>query len=204
MDTPTTALSRVEQVLQRSEMGLTIQRITQDAGVTEKEAKASIKALHSMGQIEMIPTPGRWGPRYAWLAAKPAVSEPPAIPDEDLAAGAQAEIADVGTGESMAEIPMLEGTASEAIIKAMAESGLQLPAAPSAFRELVESQVVTVPPARYAVAVPRRPLRIVKTRARAEALALAAVRNGAKSAEVYAMAPLGRARRGAEWSETTS
>lgn len=201
MDTPTTALSRVEAVLQASESGLFIHQIAREAGVTEKEAKASIKALHSMGQIEMIPTPGRWGPRYAWLAAKPAVSEPPAIPDEDLAAGVQAEIADVGTGESMAEIPMLEGTASEAIIKAMAESGLQLPAAPSAFRELVESQVVTVPPARYAVAVPRRPLRIVKTRARAEALALAAVRRGAKGAEVYALTAVGRARRDAVFQE---
>lgn len=201
MDTPTTALSRVEAVLHASESGLFIHQIAREADVTEKEAKASIKALHSMGQIEMIPTPGRWGPRYAWLAAKPAVSEPPAIPDEVLAAGAQAEIADVGTGESMAEIPMLEGTASEAIIKAMAESGLQLPAAPSAFRELVESQVVTVPSARYAVAVPRRPLRIVKTRARAEALALAAVRRGAKGAEVYALTAVGRARRDAVFQE---
>lgn len=194
MDTP---LSRVKQLLQRSEIGLTIQRITQDAGVTEKEAKSSIKALHSMGQIEMIPTPGRWGPRYAWLGPVPAAVEPPAIPEEDLIAGVQEAITGDGSGEALPEIPMLESTPSEAIIKAFAESGLQAPSVPSAFRELVESQVVAVPPARYAVAVPRRPLRIVKTRARAEALALAAVRRGAKRAEVFALTAVGRAKRDA-------
>lgn len=209
LDTP---LARVEQLLQGSEMGLTIQRITQEAGVTEKEAKASIKALHSMGQIEMIPTPGRWGPRYAWLAAKPAVSEPPAIPDEDLAAGVQEAITGHDSGEALpqipsdddldamfgADLPRLSGNIHEDLLKAIEDTGLRIPAdTPSAFRELVESQIVTVQPARYAVAVPRRPLRIVKTRARAEALALAAVRRGAKGAEVFALTPVGRARRDA-------
>lgn len=194
MNTP---LSRVEQLLQTSEIGLFAHQIARDAHVTEKEAKASIKSLHTMGQIEVIPTQGRWGPRYAWLAAKPVASEPPAIPDEDLVAGAQAATTGDGTGESLAGVPILEGAASEAFITALAEAGLQVPEVPSAFRELVESQVVTVPPARYAVAVPRRPLRIVKTRARAEALALAAVRRGAKGAEVFALTAVGRAKRDA-------
>lgn len=220
MDTPTTALSRVEQVLQRSEMGLTIQRITQDAGVTEKEAKASIRALHAMGQIEMIPTPGRWGPRYAWLAVTPVAAEPPAIPDEDLAAGVQEAITGDGSGEAL---PILGDDIQKVIVKALTETHEAAPdglltgafggpiSLPSINADTLMAQMADYrsahyrnEPTRYAVAVPRRPLRIVKTRARAEALALAAVRNGAKSAEVFSMAPLGRARRGAEWYETAS
>lgn len=201
MNTP---LSRVEQLLQTSEIGLFAHQIARDAHVTEKEAKASIKSLHAMGQIEVIPTQGRWGPRYAWLAAKPTVNEPPAIPEAEIVAGAQAATTGDGTGQSLAGVPMLEGAASKSFITALAEAGLQVPEVPSAFRELVESQIVAMQPTRYAVSVPRRPLRIVKTRARAEALALAAVRRGAKGAEVFALAPVGRARRGAEWVVTAA
>lgn len=215
LDTP---LARVEQLLQRSEMGLTIQRITQDAGVTEKEAKASIKALHSMGQIEMIPTPGRWGPRYAWLAAKPAVSEPPAIPDEDLVAGVQAAITGDGSGEAL---PILGDDIQKVVVKALTKTHEAAPdglltgafggpiSLPSINADTLMAQMADYrsahyrnEPTRYAVAVPRRPLRIVKTRARAEALALAAVRRGAKGAEVFALTAVGRARRDAVFVET--
>jgi len=213
MDTPTTALSRVEQVLQRSEMGLTIQRITQEAGVTEKEAKASIKTLHAMGQIEMIPTPGRWGPRYAWLAATPVAAEPPAVPDADPSAGAAA----VAEGEPSAEsegLPMLGGGAA-ALVEAASRFAESMPRVLSDTLGGAEIEPTLTErmasyygahyqqePARYAVAVPRRPLRIVKTRARAEALALAAVRRGAKGAEVFALTAVGRARRDAVFVET--
>jgi len=49
--------------------------------------------------------------------------------------------------------------------------------------------------------VPKRPLRVVKTQARAEALAMAAVRRGAKGAEVFALTVVGRARRDAVFQE---
>jgi len=206
MDIP---LNRVEILLQNSEMGLTIQKITQLADVTEKEAKNSIKALHAMGQIEMIPTPGRWGPRYAWLAAKPVAVEPPAIPEEDLIAGGQDTITGDGSGEPLPEIPMLEGSPEDAIIKAVSDASASLPEGVRALLNSAESEPNLTEqmanyhadhyrePTRYAVAVPRRPLRIVKTRERAEALALAAVRRGAKGAEVFALTAVGRAKRDA-------
>lgn len=100
MDTP---LHRVEALLKASDIGLTVHSITKEAQVTEKEAKDSIKALHAMGQIEMIPTPGRWGPRYAWLAAKPVAVEPPAIPEEDLVAGIRAASAEAGNDAAREE-----------------------------------------------------------------------------------------------------
>lgn len=56
MDTP---LSRVKQLLQRTESSLFLHQIARDARVTEREAKASIRSLHSMAQIEVIPTQGR-------------------------------------------------------------------------------------------------------------------------------------------------
>lgn len=212
MDTPTTALSRVEVVLQRSEMGLTIQRITQDAGVTEKEAKASIRALHAMGQIEMIPTPGRWGPRYAWLAVTPVAAEPPAIPEEDLVSG----MVTVAESEPSAEsegLPMLGGSAA-AFVEAASRFAESMPRVLSdtlggaEIEPTLTEQLASFygahyqqEPTRYAVAVPRRPLRIVKSRARAEALALAAVRRGAKGAEVFALTVVGRARRDAVFQE---
>lgn len=214
MDTPTTALSRVEQVLQRSEMGLTIQRITQEARVTEKEAKASIKTLHAMGQIEMIPTPGRWGPRYAWLAATPVAAEPPAVPDADPPAGAVA-VAEGEPGPELVDLPMLGGTATEAFMEAASRAAESLP---RAFRDMLDAAELEPTlterlasyygahyqqePTRWAVAVPKRPLRVVTTRARAEALALAAVRRGAKGAEVFALTVVGRARRDAVFVET--
>src|SRR5690606_16838060 len=106
--------------------------------------------------------------------------------------------------EFAARLPMLSDNVQVDIAKALAESSLTAPATSSAFRELVESQIMAVPPARYAVAVPRRPLRIVKTRARAEALALAAVRRGAKGAEVFALTTVGRAKRDATFQEAGS
>lgn len=209
-----TPLARVEQLLQNSEMGLTIQRITQEASVTEKEAKASIKTLHAMGQIEMIPTPGRWGPRYAWLAAKPTVSEPPAIPKEDVAAGVMT-VTEGEPGSELEVLPMIGGTATEAFIEA-ASRATENPS--RVFRDMLDAAELEPTlteqlasyydahyqqePTRYAVAVPRRPLRIVKTRARAEALALAAVRRGAKGAEVFALTSVGKARRDAVFQET--
>lgn len=158
-----TALNRVMELLKNSD-ALYIHQIQREAQTTEREAKASIKVLNSMGQIEMIPTPGRWGARYAWLAANPVSSEPPAIPEEDLIAGEQETITGDGSGKAMPEIPLLTETSS---------------------------------PNRWAVAVPKRPLRVVKSRARAEALALAAVRRGAKGAEVFALTAVGRAKRDA-------
>ena len=168
MDTP---LNRVENLLQNSDDALYIHQIQREAQTTEREAKASIKVLHSMGQIEMIPTPGRWGARYAWLAVKPVVTEPPAIPEDDLIAGVQEAITGDGSGEALPEIPLLTETSS---------------------------------PSRWAVAVPKRPLRIVKSRVRAEALALAAVRRGAKGAEVFALTAVGRAKRDATFQEVRS
>lgn len=200
MDTP---LNRVENLLQNGD-ALYIHQIVKQAGITEKAAKASIKTLSSMGQIEVIPTPGRWGNRYAWLSTKPVAAEPPAIPEEELVAGVQEAITGSGSGEALPEIPMLEGTPSEAIIKAFAESGLQAPSVPSAFRELVEAQAMAVAPTRWAVAVPKRALRVVRSRERAEALALAAVRRGAKGAEVFALTTVGRAKRDATFQEAGS
>lgn len=209
MDTPTTALSRVEVVLQAADEYMYVHQIARAAEIDEKETKKVLSTLFSMGQIDQIPSVNRWGPRYAWLAAKPVAVEPPAIPDEDLAAGVQEAITGDDSGDAPpqipsdddldamfgADLPRLSGNIHEDLLKAIEDTGLRIPAdTPSAFRELVESQIVTVQPARYAVAVPRRPLRIVKTRARAEELALAAVRRGAKGAEVFALTVVGRAR----------
>lgn len=159
-----TALSRVEQLLKDSDTALYLHQIVKQADATDREAKASIKVLHAMGQIEVIPTPGRWGARYAWLSTK-------AVEGAD-------------TAPAVANTSPLTAQSSEG---AKALAGFH--DAVSYFRK----QNAT----RFAVAVPRRPLRIVKSRARAEALALAAVRRGAKGAEVFALTPIGKARRDA-------
>ncbi len=236
MDTPTTALSRVEAVLQASESGLFIHQIAREADVTEKEAKAAVKELAARAQIELIPTPGRWGQRYAWLAAKPlpkvATPEAPAgQPETRVDAEPEPEApADSGqenaaeqatiAGDTLPEIPMLKGAPEEAILKAFAESGLTKPdmtqGAESAKAAYRREQVETsneyakafarlfgrIENPRYLVLVPKRKPRIVKSRARAEALALAAVRRGAHAAEVCELESIGTARRDAVFVET--
>lgn len=188
MDTPTTALSRVEAVLQASESGLFIHQIAREADVTEKEAKEAVKDLAARAQIELIPTPGRWGQRYAWLAAKPlpkvAAPEAPAGQPEirvDTAPEPEAP-ADSGQESAAEQATTLDDRSK----KILAQLG---------------AQAVGVAPSRWAVAVPKRPLRVVKTQARAEALAMAAVRRGAKGAEVFALTVVGRARRDAVFQE---
>lgn len=234
MDTVTTPQSRIEAVLQAAEVGLTVHTIMKEAGVSEKEAKTAIKDLFSRGQVEAIPTPGRYGYRYAWLAAKnplPKVATPetlggkpepradtrsgPLAPDDSSRriTAEQAIVIDDRSKETLAKL----NTSSTPVRKAfndfckaardayggpLTSDGGSTPMDSSVFRELVESQVVGVLPTRWAVAVPKRPLRIVKTRARAEALALSAVRRGAKDAEVFALMAVGRARRDAVFMES--
>ena len=195
-----TPLNRVETLLQNSDKALYIHQIVALADVGEKEAKTSIKTLHDMGQIETIQTPGRWGNRYAWLAVKPVIGEPAAITEADLVAGVQATITGDGSGEVLPEIPILDGSPAEAIASAMKKGLSNLP---EAFRSLLGQQSIAQhqEPARYVVAVPKRPLRIVKSLARAEALALSAVRRGAKGAEVFALMPVGHAKQEAVFQE---
>lgn len=223
MDTPTTALSRVEAVLQASESGLFIHQIAREADVTENEAKAAVKELAARAQIELIPTPGRWGQRYAWLAAKnplPKVATPEAPADSDQESAAElATIAGDESGEALPEIPTLEGTLEEAIAKAFAEAGQAMRdmaqgamSAQAVYREQVETSnecakafarlFGRLENPRYLVLVPKRKPRIVKSRARAEALALAAVRRGAPAAEVCELESIGTARRDAVFVET--
>lgn len=159
-----TALNRVETLLQGSDKALYLHQIVALTDMNETVAKNCIKQLAQMGQIEVIPTPGRWGARYAWLAAKPvpAKHEEPDAP--------------------------LSSTGNDAVLPETVKPG---PISPE------PAEPVT----RYAVAVPKRALRIVKSRARAEALALSAVRRGAKGAEVFELMPVGRARRDAAFQE---
>lgn len=195
MNTP---LHRVEALLKASDIGLTVHSITKEAQVTEKEAKDSIKALHSMGQIEMIPTPGRWGPRYAWLAAKPVAVEPPAIPEEDLAAGIRAGSAKAGNDAAQPAWPD-KSWASPVIPVPEYHAPAHEPAA----REKASAPAQMQNPTRYVVAVPRRKLRVVRSAERAQAAALAAVRRGAAHAQVYELVPVGSAQRGVEWRADT-
>ncbi|WJJ93405.1 hypothetical protein [Neopusillimonas aromaticivorans] len=211
-----TPLNRVETLLQNSDKALYIHQIVALADVGEKEAKTSIKTLHDMGQIETIQTPGRWGNRYAWLAAKPVISEPVVIAEADQVdkvADRQESLVDKtpnlqcpteitgdGSGEALPEIPILDGSPAEAIASAMKKSLSNLP---EAFSSLLGQQSIAQhqASARYVVAVPKRPLRIVKSLARAEALALSAVRRGAKGAEVFALMPVGHAKQEAVFQE---
>lgn len=69
-------------------------------------------------------------------------------------------------------------------------------------RELLKQSEgsIVVPPA-YLLRVAKRKPRIIAKAEAAKELAMAAVRNGAGRAEVYALVPVGFAKRGAEWEE---
>lgn len=204
MDTVTTALSRVEAVLQASESGLFIHQIAREADVTEKEAKAAVKELAARAQIELIPTPGRWGQRYAWLAAKNlllkvATPEAPAgQPETRVDTGHEPEAhADSGQeneAEQAAPAPPISSVAGE--------PGPELVETSNKYAKALARLFSRIENPRYLVLVPKRKPRIVKSRARAEALALAAVRRGAPAAEVCELESIGTARRDAVFVET--
>lgn len=203
-----TPLNRVETLLQNSDKALYIHQIVALADVGEKEAKTSIKTLHDMGQIETIQTPGRWGNRYAWLAAKPVISEPAVIAEADQVAGVQATVTGDGSGEALPDVRDVQAVAAAPEISQQwpwTEDGPELinvnvptvaaGVAHASLRRYMTTTTSRLPEqTRYAVAVPKRPLRIVKSLARAEALALSAVRRGAKGAEVFALMPVGHAK----------
>lgn len=243
MDTPLdTPLSRVERLLKDSRSPLSLDDIMVGAGITKREATASLKALAGMAQIDVMHAAKGLPTRYVWLKTEPVAAERPPAPQHELTEadkelldnvcteyetgnGAATKITGDGSGEALPELPMLDGTPAEAIAKAFAgirksategASGLvaafggpidfaainadALIKAMADYRNTHYSSQTT----RYAVAIPRRPLRIVKSRARAEALALSAVRRGAKGAEVFALTPLGRAKRDATFRESRS
>ena len=54
-------------------------------------------------------------------------------------------------------------------------------------------------PAGYLVRAPKRPLRVFSKEQPARAMAMAAARNGSGRGDVFALVPVGTARRGAEW-----
>lgn len=203
MDTPTTALSRVEAVLQASESGLFIHQIAREADVTEKEAKAAVKELAARAQIEMIPTPGRWGQRYAWLAAKPLpkvaapaapAGQPETRVDTEHEPEAHADSGQENEAELAAHAPPTFSVAGEPGPERLETSNKYAKALARLFSRIENP--------RYLVLVPKRKPRIVKSRARAEALALAAVRRGAPAAEVCELESIGTARRDAVFVET--
>lgn len=179
MDTP---LSRVKQLLQRSESSLFLHQIARDARVTEREAKASIRSLHSMAQIEVIPTQGRWGPRYAWLAAMPMAARN-------------------GNRTGMPETPTQGMPAKAAEAAEAAAPGATCSTAPPEAAAPGQKRT-TASAARYVIIAPKRRPRIVTGSDRAAKAAISAVRRGAPGAEVFALVPVGRARRGAEWVVT--
>ncbi|MFW8567022.1 hypothetical protein [Orrella sp. 11846] len=161
------ALERVETILQESDTGLTIQKIMINADVTEDEANASVRALFNMGQIEVIPTQGRWGNRYAWLGpiSKPAPEpEPSQAPEPEI------------------KYDMLEALEE---IEQETEKILQ---------DRVEPEK---PESRYLIVVPKRKPRIIRGGEKAKQAAISAVRNGARRVEIYTLYHLGTATRGA-------
>ncbi|ENO76556.1 hypothetical protein B447_17471 [Thauera sp. 27] len=74
-----------------------------------------------------------------------------------------------------------------------------------ALQEQIESTAArtleSIDPAGYLVRAPKRPLRTFSKAEAAQAAAMAAARNGSGRGEVFALVPVGKAVRGAEWRE---
>lgn len=203
MDTPTTALSRVEAVLQEADRALFLDEIARQAEVEKDVAQYAIRKLHACGMIETVHTQGKRGNRYAWLAAKPlpkvATPEAPAgQPETSMNAGhepsAPADSGQKNEAELAAHAPPISSVAGEPGPEQVETSNEYAKAFARLFGRLENP--------RYLVLVPKRKPRIVKSRARAEALALAAVRRGAPAAEVCELESIGTARRDAVFVET--
>lgn len=176
METPLSNEMLVRNALAASTRYLSVDDLVRSIGpgIGAKDVENALKALAGTGQIEVIPRTGRNPAHYGLLAsAKPVVpSEPKAVPIEDptLTDEAPAPPAEADDGDPN---PVVDA---------------KLPA-------------TGVPPiAGYLLVVPKKKPRKIRDLERAEEAALAAVRNGAKRADVFALIPIGSARRGAEWT----
>lgn len=171
-------LECVSRALRESKSALYLADIVTATGLSEETVRPAMRLLGQAGQVEVIHG-GRSGNRYAWLNTKeepgPASSpETPSLPpsvEQELMAHLRGPHAR-GAGPDLYQMP---------------PEALHIAGVPTADR--------------YLVCVPKRKPRIMKCPERAREAALAAVRNGAARAEVFALTTAGVARRGVQWQE---
>lgn len=191
-----TPTERIEQLLNGADEAMYVHQIATLAETTEDVAKESLRALAGRGLVEVIHTRGRWGNRYAAITStKPVQPDRAPAPVAGSAVSEHCATAGAATpGTTPAFPPEAAGAAGSESLSTVADSGNE---ETRTFPDSISQQPAPIAQNRYVVAVPKRPLRVVKTRERAEALALAAVRRGAKGAEVFALTAVGRAKRDA-------
>lgn len=226
--TQPTIIDTVSNVLRNSSEYLDLQQIISAADLPESAVKAVLRVLAAAGQIDHIAGAGRRPTRYGWLSStKPVVPpaplgiEPPqedpaqpetaklvwADPDEPEAPG---EPVPVGVTldalrDDIATTLRTSGIAAFAHVSAESDLALAVAGLVEEYRKAQTQPVPTEPEelqgAAYLVKASKRKPRITRDKDAACAAALAAARSGSRRAEVFALYPIGAAKRGAEWSE---
>ena len=85
------ALGVVADVLEASTEGLFLHQVVDKSGLLEDTVKHCLRSLAGQGRVEMIPTRGRWGNRYAAIT-----STKPVTPAAITAEGAAKAVAALG------------------------------------------------------------------------------------------------------------
>lgn len=147
------------------------------------EGKAKLKA--GAGTQADAPQPAADTPMTH--AAEPTAAGAPASPDVSATAALQARLDNM---QHELTLMHAENVRLQAQLRA-AETSRHAPAA----------TVATHAPAGYLITAPKRAPRRFTSDATARATALKAVRAGAARADVFALIPVGTARRGAEWTD---
>ena len=213
----------VESILENSRSGLTIAELAGDIGVSDKDVKAALKALNDLGKIDVTPAKNPNNNRYSLIAA-PKISGgtdseggeldiradgavdaemPPA--DPVLLASANRMLSERLEGVAHA----LRGSGLEGLKDLDDGADLQMAVAAltgayqMALTRIADLQQDMVDVADldsgYIVTASKRKPRRTMSAEKAIAAARSAIKAGAQRADVYALVPIGRAVRGAEW-----
>lgn len=225
MNAQPTIVETVSDVLRTSTEYLDLQQIVKAAGQPESAVKAVLRVLAAAGQIDHIAGAGRRPTRYGWLSsAKPVVPAAPSAEPEPPSPGQpdDSDLVDAGwhsvpsqpvpsavtldaLRDDIATTLRMSGIAAFANVSSESDLALAVAGLVEEYRKAQMRPVPTEPGepqgAAYLVKASKRKPRITRDKDAACAAALAAARSGSRRAEVFALHPIGAAKRGAEWSE---
>lgn len=210
----------IEAVLRESTMGLTVAEIADDVGASAVQVKNSLRALNAIGRIDLIPAKTPTNNRYRLLSRRSDTDSeggemdiqsddvvdaemPPA--DPALLASANRMLSERLAGVAHA----LRGSGLEGLKDL--DDGADLQPAVAALTGAYQMALARIDDLQqdmvdvadldsgYIVTASKRKPRKTMNAEKAIAAARSAIKAGAQRADVYALVPIGRAVRGAEW-----
>jgi len=190
----------VEAALAASSSMLTIREIAAATGKTDDDVTDHVKAMAVLDMIEVMPARGKDGARYGLKSSPKTKSQEL---NEQALLGVIYDIRKaIGDDTGKIMLGDLADHIRSGIYALKAEFAKETQAREALQEQLDESvEISDVASGFVMLASKRKPRRITKIETARDA-AVSAIRAGAQRAEVFALIPIGKAVRGAEWKES--